>query len=369
MCLRSGLRLSLRHTTRNLAQCAHEPAHANREGVVMTWVSLLCIGTLAIAAISFAVSRRVAIRRLLRGGGSVTQVSRSRLSLTGEASVSLPRLVFPALSLLPGTGRAHWLAMLHRELSVGNFPQQVDFGLLERVQDDCTSGERTLRGRDTQDPDAPWTVEMFVHDGDPLGRSRCCAAIQEYRSDERLKPEDRTVFGSASLRTCHGVFVFLDPTRVTEADRRHVVAKLEECRDIHGGHRKRAGIPVAVCVPKIDLLASRAYPDAGSVRRIDDFCGGLAESGWGFDEPAIMRRSKLTQDLCDLIWPGWEVEKAVGDVYGCRYVFFPLTPVGLADLDETDVSRRAVSPMGVLHPLMWLLHMNGYATLPQPPER
>jgi len=75
------------------------------------------------------------------------------------------------------------------------------------------------------------------------------------------------------------------------------------------------------------------------------------------------------QDLCDLIWPGWEIEKVVSDVFGGRCIFFPLTPVGLNESGETDLSRRTISPLGILHPLMWLLHMIGYATLPQQMER
>jgi hypothetical protein len=283
--------------------------------------------------------------------------------------VPLPRLVFPTVSLLPGTGRAHWLAMLHRELNAGRFPRHVDFSWIKRGQDDSESVESMLLEHNTRGADAPWTQELLVHDGDWLGRSHCCVEIQEYRSDERLTLENRPIFGSTSLGKCQGIFVFLDPTRVTEIDRRHVIARLEECRDIHGDQPKRAGIPVAICVTKLDLLPSRIYSDEGSGRRVDDFFGVLADSGWGFDEPAIVRRSKSMQDICDLIWTGWEIEKTVGNAFGGRCIFFPLTPVGLNEPGETDLSRRTISPVGILHPLMWLLHMNGYATLPQQMER
>ena len=335
----------------------------------MTWATLLGIGTFAIAAIYCAVSQRVAIRRLARGGGRAPPVNTSPVSLTRELSVPLPRLVFPTVSLLPGTGRTHWLAMLHRELNAGSFPRHVDFGWINRGQDDFQSVEGMLLGHNTRSANAPWAQEVLVHDGDWLGRSHCCVALQEYRSDERLTSEDRPIFGSTSLGKCQGIFVFLDPTRVTETDRRHVVARLEECRDIHGDQPKRVGIPVAICVTKLDLLPSRIYSDEGSGHRVDDFFGGLADSGWGFDEPAIALRSKSMQDLCDLIWPGWEIEKVVSDVFGGRCIFFPLTPVGLNESGETDLSRRTISPLGILHPLMWLLHMNGFATLPQQMER
>jgi hypothetical protein len=37
-----------------------------------------------------------------------------------------------------------------------------------------------------------------------------------------------------------------------------------------------------------------------------------------------------------------------------------LTPVGLEGARETDLSNRVISPVGILDPLLWLLHMNGY---------
>jgi hypothetical protein len=40
-----------------------------------------------------------------------------------------------------------------------------------------------------------------------------------------------------------------------------------------------------------------------------------------------------------------------------------MTPVGLNEPGETDLSRRTISPYAILEPLLWLLHMNGYPTL------
>ena len=51
------------------------------------------------------------------------------------------------------------------------------------------------------------------------------------------------------------------------------------------------------------------------------------------------------------------------DLFGGRYMFFPLTPVGLDGRGETDLSLRTISPFGLLEPLVWLLEMNGYPIL------
>ena len=44
-------------------------------------------------------------------------------------------------------------------------------------------------------------------------------------------------------------------------------------------------------------------------------------------------------------------------------MFFPLSPVGMSELGETELTKRTIEPYAVLEPLMWLLQMNGYPVL------
>jgi hypothetical protein len=37
-----------------------------------------------------------------------------------------------------------------------------------------------------------------------------------------------------------------------------------------------------------------------------------------------------------------------------------LTPVGLDGIGIEDLRERVIAPLGLLDPLLWLLHMNGY---------
>jgi hypothetical protein len=48
--------------------------------------------------------------------------------------------------------------------------------------------------------------------------------------------------------------------------------------------------------------------------------------------------------------------------FGGRFQFFPLTPVGLeeGELGQNDLTRRTFSPVGVLEPILWLMHMHGF---------
>ncbi len=77
----------------------------------------------------------------------------------------------------------------------------------------------------------------------------------------------------------------------------------------------------------------------------------------------IEARSRLLGELRDTIWPGWEIQRQIDDLFGGRYLFFPLTPVGLDGAGEADLSLRTISPFGLLEPLLWLLEMNGYPVL------
>jgi hypothetical protein len=63
------------------------------------------------------------------------------------------------------------------------------------------------------------------------------------------------------------------------------------------------------------------------------------------------------------IWPNWEIERQIDDLFGGRYMFFPLSPVGMNEPGVEDLRQRTISPVGILHPMMWLLHMNGFPVL------
>jgi hypothetical protein len=86
-------------------------------------------------------------------------------------------------------------------------------------------------------------------------------------------------------------------------------------------------------------------------------------TGAGMSLEIVERRSDAIRRLRDTIWPGWQIEKQVHELFGGRCLFFPLTPVGLTELGVEDLGQRTIQPYGILDPLMWLLHMNGYNVL------
>ena len=47
-------------------------------------------------------------------------------------------------------------------------------------------------------------------------------------------------------------------------------------------------------------------------------------------------------------------------ILGGRYLFLPLTLVGLENIDEEDQGKVTVNPFAIQEPLFWLMHMSGY---------
>jgi hypothetical protein len=65
------------------------------------------------------------------------------------------------------------------------------------------------------------------------------------------------------------------------------------------------------------------------------------------------------------MFPGWVIQKSLQDTFGKCFLFFPMTPVSLIEheLGETDLTKRSFQPFGVVEPILWLLHMQGYDIL------
>ena len=166
-----------------------------------------------------------------------------------------------------------------------------------------------------------------------------------------------------------GYIFFLDPTASSEEQAKELMDFSEDVqivRKTKAGQTIRA--PVALCVSKIDLLVNQAYADPGGGGEIGQFYDELArlDEGNQISLEAIDARSDMIERLRDVIWPGWQIEQQVDQLFGGRFKFFPMTPVGLNELGETDLTNRTINPRWILEPLVWLLNMNGYPVLDDP---
>jgi hypothetical protein len=201
-------------------------------------------------------------------------------------------------------------------------------------------------------------------DHDPLSASHSLVNIFDY-SGEVTRSHD---IGESAQRQRaldgDGFFFFLDPTEPSETQVQALVNFRDDLRLIK---RVRPGqtlrTPVALIVSKIDLMVTERYADSEGDGMIDQFYGDLRGIGWNLDLRSMEARSRLVSNLRETIWPGWDIEQSIHDLFGGRYLFFPLSPVGLNEPGERDLARRTIAPVGLFQPLLWLLHMNGYQVL------
>lgn len=284
---------------------------------------------------------------------------------------SMPKLCFPTLGV-PQAGKTHWLSMLYWQLNRGNYPRAVQF---ERVKSRSSEDfdqviEDILRSRigtaATQRDRIPHPLVFSFRDRDRLGRSNVLVNIFDYSGEVTtdLGIED---YRRRRALEADGFLFFLDPTYPSEPQAKALADFREDLRVVKGvpaGRRVR--VPVALCVSKIDLLTSQPYALPGGGDAIARFYEGLEQidpSGESLAGDVLDARSRLLARLRDTIWPGWQIERQVEDLFGGRHLFFPLTPVGLEGLGEADLSLRTIAPFGLLEPLLWLLEMNGYPVL------
>ncbi len=284
---------------------------------------------------------------------------------------TMSKVCFPTLGV-PQAGKTHWLTMLYWELNRGNFPRSVQF---ERIKSQSSEDfdmivEEILTSRigtaATQRERIPHPLVFNFRDRDPLGRSNVLVNIFDY-SGEVTSDMGVDDYRRRRALDADGYFFFLDPTYPSEPQANALADFREDIRLVKGVRAgKRIRSPVALCVSKIDVVAGQPYalPDGGDA--IAKFYGDLGEIDPTGDATAlevIEARSRRTAELRDTIWPGWQIERQIHDLFGGRYLFFPLTPVGLDGRGETDLSLRTISPFGLLEPLLWLLQMNGYPIL------
>lgn len=160
----------------------------------------------------------------------------------------------------------------------------------------------------------------------------------------------------------NGFLFFLDPTQPQE----HQEKKFNEFQSqVYGAigsginRWKDLNCPVAVVLTKVDLLNQGTL----ETTHHEEFqeCLRVSEQFQKISISEIRRRSEKCLHKMSELFPHWDFDRAVREVFGNRVCYFPTTTIGL-DLDDFNdqASRRRVRPFGVMEPLMWLVHMNGF---------
>ncbi len=279
----------------------------------------------------------------------------------GPKYLDMVKLCFPMLGT-PTSGKTHWLAMTYRQLSEGEYPGEVGFFTLQspmaeefkRVVRDIL--QQRLGTSPTNPQRMPFPMIFDFADRDPWGRSNILVNVFDFAGEVVARQTMRHPQRERALQG-DGFLYFLDPLEPRETQAPALDGFLSDVRMVHDAAKGKPILaPVAVCISKIDMMVTKEYAgqDGEIVHR---FYKDLARIGWDLDQPSVLRRSRLAAALCEVIWPGWNLEQKL---HGIRHMFFPLTPVGLDKPGEPDLTKRVIGPLGLLAPLLWLLEMNGY---------
>lgn len=282
----------------------------------------------------------------------------------------LTKLSFPTLGI-PQVGKTHWLTMLYWEIKNHYYPKlgfscvhsSVTEEMDRRVEEIMTYRMGTAA---TQRDSIPLPLVLKYRDRDPLGKSDILADIFDYSGEITTDAACDDYRRERALKS-EGFLFFLDPTFPWQPQAEALKRFRRDLKAVKGLRGKESlHLPIAICLTKIDLLplvkALGENAESEAIRFYEEL-GRIDPTGLAMNRSVIDQRSALTDELRKKIWPDWDMEAQVNDLFGGRFKFFPLTPVGLDGVGEADLRQRTIAPFGLVEPLTWLLEMSGYPTL------
>ena len=291
----------------------------------------------------------------------------------------MTKISFPTLGIV-ASGKTLWVLMAYQQLVNHRFPREIEISQARTpiFKDLEEQVDELLMERIVPPPTPPGHIPHPVifnfRDRDRLGRSRILVNIFDYSGEVgEMNLADRQ---RQRALAGDGFLFFLDPTMPSDIQSRALekfrldLQDFLEAKGAESGRQIRT--PVALCVSKLDLMVNMPYSDyvdpstdggekRAERRSLNRFYRRLKEIEWKSDLASIEKRSQEMAALREVIWPNWDIEHHVDQLFGGRFKYFPLTPVGLNRLGETELTRiDDMAPVGLLDPLLWLLHMNGY---------
>ena len=286
------------------------------------------------------------------------------------------KVSFPTLGVA-SSGKTHWLAMVYQQLNQGKAPEGVHF---ERIQSSgsakfdrlVTDILQARIGLYATQIELPEPLIFGFRDRDPFsfGGTDILVNMFDFAGTVSVTKDLRDSIRIRQLNS-EGFLFFLDPSKPSDKQVEALLKFREEVKLVKRlGTGRQLHTPVALCLSKLDTTVYQEYARGGDV--ITSFFEELSAIDSRTQPMSLTRlkmRSDLVAELRDTIWPSWEIENQIRGLFGDRFQFFPMTPVGLPPAGMTDeasindLEQRTIEPYGLLEPLLWLLHMNGYPVL------
>ena len=304
-----------------------------------------------------------------------------------KSYLSVPRLCFPAVGVR-SSGKTHMLATAYDRIRKRTAPtvatlqpvRSTNEGEAERRFEQFIHLILNLRGQaGATDRTLPNPILVHVTDTDPNGPNRALVNLFDYSGELVNRDVDVNQLKATAVRM-DGFLLFLDPTQLYGDEAKvtleeqlsmldEFLAEMRKHRQVPVG--QVIPVPVAVCIPKFDLLLTENPISGQSVAFIRSLLRELTPANPRETTLALIReRSQLVEQMLPIMFPGVDVRQIIEGYFGPRLMFFPISSVNLIEreLGVKDLARRsAIIPYGVAEPIIWLLHMYGYEVFaPEP---
>lgn len=293
--------------------------------------------------------------------------------------LDVPRLCFPTVGVR-SSGKTHMLVTAYDRVRKRTVPtvatvQPAPTGgdaerRFEHLADEVLHRRGAAGATDLALPDP---ILLHARDADPAGPGAALVNLFDY-SGELINPTVDVNMLKATAVRMDGFMLFLDPTQLYGDAANVTIEQQLAMLDTFLAHmRKERGVPVgepisvpvAVCVPKIDLLITDNPIGGQSVQYIHQLLEHLNPPPQEVTLDVLHERSELVEQMLPLMFPGLDVRRLIEGYFGPQLLFFPMSSVGLIEheLGVKDLSKRTVVPFGTSEPVVWLLHMHGYSVL------
>ena len=284
------------------------------------------------------------------------------------------RLCFPAVGVR-SSGKTHMLATGYDRVRKGKAPAaavvqpapSLGDARFEHYIDMILNLKRDAGGTVHAMPDP---VMLHVRDTDPNGPNTALVNLFDYSGELVDSSVDVDRLKKQAVKM-DGFMLFLDPTQLygdgtnLTLDRQlaklnEFMADMREARDVPVG--QVIPVPVAVCIPKFDLLLTENPIQGQSVPFIRRLLSEMNPPPRQTTLNTVQSRSALVEQMLELMFRGVDVRALVESYFGPSVMFFPISSVSLFEneLGIKDLSKRTIAPFGVAEPFLWLLHMHGY---------
>jgi hypothetical protein len=274
------------------------------------------------------------------------------------------RIGFPTVGI-PISGKTLWAMTAYDQINKSLVPRGVRLHMLPSPSnegfDQLADLFSEIRNTPPTGTDLPKPLIFYHCDrGRFLGlyRSEVLLTIFDFGGEAVVNPAYRGLLDRALQ--LNGFLVFVDPTSTNYTaqivEMRRFLSDLRRYRDLP--ENQAIDVPVAVCISKIDLLVNHSMGESARA--------WVAELRATADRPMDLRtiryRSESCERVLDLMFPGANLRTVLRQNLGSHMMFFPLSSIGIAE-DLGLGSSTLPIPFGVLEPILWLLHMNGYSVL------